>query len=821
MTDLTLHIQGLHCASCVGRAEKALRAVPGVREANVNLAAETGQVAFDAPATAGSFVDALAKTGYPAEVADLTLDIQNMHCASCVGRVEKSLRAVPGVVEASVNLATETAQVRYLCGTATPKSIAEATGKSGYPATPHGHEHHARGGHDHMSHTKAEDAARLRRATLLAALLALPVFVLEMGSHLIPGMHELVMNTIGMQASRLIQFVLTTLILVFPGREFYRIGFPALFRGSPEMNSLVALGTAAAYGFSTVATFAPGLLPEGSDNVYFESAAVIVVLILLGRWLEARAKGQTGEAIRKLIDLQPATARVESNGEIVERPVSGITVGDIIHVRPGERIAVDGEVTGGTSYVDESMVTGEPVPVEKAEGAGITGGTVNGTGALTFRATRVGADTMLSRIVKMVEQAQGAKLPIQNVVDRITGWFVPAVIAAALLTIVVWLAVTGSLGNALVAGVAVLIIACPCAMGLAVPVSIMVGTGRAAELGVLFRKGDALQTLQEARVIALDKTGTLTEGRPELTDLHLAEGHDETTVLRLAAAVESRSEHPIAQAITRAAEIRGIKLPQPDAFESITGFGARATVSGQHVLIGARRLMERENVAIPDDLRSAETEFAAGGRTPLYIAADGQIAAVLSVADPIKKGTKHAIQVLHDAGLTVAMITGDARATADAIAQELGIDHVTAEVLPEGKVQAVEDLRRQGKLAFVGDGINDAPALAAADTGIAIGTGTDIAIEAADVVLMSGELTGVVNAVDLSHRVMRNIRQNLGWAFGYNILLIPVAAGVLYPATGLLLSPILAAGAMALSSVFVLSNALRLRWVAPKQEART
>lgn len=807
---LNLAVEGMTCASCVGRVEKALAAVPGVSRAAVNLANETAHVALSEDVELRSLTGALDAAGYPAVISEVTLDVESMTCASCVGRVERALKAVPGVLEAAVNLATETATVRYVEGATSPDALARVSTALGYPARVKAGEDSAK------ADRKAAEITRLGWLTLVAAALALPVFVIEMGSHLIPGMHMWVERTIGMQTSRLIQFALTTAVLFGPGLRFYTKGFPLLLKGAPDMNSLVAVGTTAAYGFSLVATFAPGLLPEGTANVYFEAAAVIVVLILLGRWLEARAKGRTGEAIRKLVGLQARTARVERGGAVVERPIEEIAVGDVIHVRPGEKIAVDGEVLSGNSFVDESMITGEPVPVEKSNGAAVVGATVNGTGALTFRATKVGTDTMLAQIIAMVEQAQGAKLPIQGMVDRITAWFVPAVMSVAALTVLVWLLFgpDPALSFALVAGVAVLIIACPCAMGLATPTSIMVGTGRAAEMGVLFRKGDALQMLQEARVVALDKTGTLTAGRPEMTDLVVADGFDETRVLSLVAAVEATSEHPIAEAITRAARSRGVSATRAEDFASITGYGVEAQVDGHRVLVGADRLMAREGIALG---ALADTGAALGrkGRTPLYAAIDGAAAAVIAVADPIKPTTPAAIAALHDLGLTVAMITGDNQGTADAIARELGIDIVSAEVLPDGKVAAVEALREKGKLAFVGDGINDAPALATADVGIAIGTGTDVAIEAADVVLMSGDLTGVVNAFDISGRTMRNIRQNLFWAFGYNTLLIPVAAGVLYPAFGILLSPVLAAGAMALSSVFVLTNALRLRWVAP------
>ena len=500
-----------------------------------------------------------------------------------------------------------------------------------------------------------------------------------------------------------------------------------------------------------------------------------------------------------------------------------IIAGDLLQVRPGEKIPVDGVVTQGSSFVDESMITGEPVPVEKTTDTKIVGGTVNGTGALVFKATHVGRDTMLSQIIRMVEDAQGAKLPIQDLVNRITLWFVPVVMAVAAITFAGWLVFgpAPTLGHALVAAVAVLIIACPCAMGLATPTSIMVGTGRAAELGVLFRQGDALQTLHDVKTVALDKTGTLTEGRPELTDLIVSDGFDKADVLQSVAALEASSEHPIAQAIVRKARLEALELPEVAEFQSITGYGISGQVDGRTVLVGADRLMTRETVNL-DSTKTTGDALGREGKTPLYVAIDGKLAAVIAVSDPIKQGTPEAIAALHGLGLSVAMITGDNKGTADAIARRLGIDTVVAEVLPDGKVAAIEELSQNGtSVAFVGDGINDAPALARADVGIAIGTGTDVAIEAADVVLMSGDLAGVVNAINVSQRTMANIRQNLFWAFSYNALLIPVAAGVFYPMFGWLLSPALAAGAMALSSVFVLTNALRLRWITPALAEQT
>lgn len=802
-------VEGMTCASCVARVEKAIRAVPGVTSASVNLATERADVRFDGTTKTADIVKAIENSGYGAAEESIELAIDGMTCASCVARIEKALKAVPGVTEANVNLATERASVRLTKGIATSASLEEAVRAAGYDAK--------RVTGDESSDEEAEkrerETRRLSRSLLIAAALTLPIFVLEMGSHFIPAVHDFVMINIGMQESWYLQFVLTTLVLFGPGLRFFQKGIPALLRLAPDMNSLVAIGTAAAWGYSVVATFASGLLPEGTANVYYEAAAVIVTLILLGRVLEARAKGRTSEAIKHLMGLQAKTARVVRDGETIEIPLADVHTGDTVLVRPGDRVPVDGTVLDGNSYVDESMITGEPVPVEKIAGADVVGGTINKTGSFTFRATKVGADTVLAQIIRMVEQAQGAKLPIQSLVDRVTAWFVPAVIAIAAVTFAIWL-VFGpdpALTFALVNGVAVLIIACPCAMGLATPTSIMVGTGRAAEIGVLFRKGEALQTLRNAEIIAIDKTGTLTKGRPELTDLDTSAGFDRNDVLALVAAVETRSEHPIAEAIVEAAKTEGIAIPTPANFEAVPGFGASAVVNGRSIHVGADRLMARLKLDVSVFANQA-ARLGSEGKSPLYAAIDGRLAAIIAVADPIKETTPQAIRMLHDLGLKVAIITGDNRRTAEAIAAKLGIDEVIAEVLPDGKVTALKRLKADGRaVAFVGDGINDAPALAEADVGLAIGTGTDVAIESADVVLMSGDLLGVPNAIALSKATIRNIKENLFWAFAYNAILIPVAAGALYPAYGLLLSPIFAAGAMALSSVFVLGNALRLR----------
>jgi Cu+-exporting ATPase len=656
----------------------------------------------------------------------------------------------------------------------------------------------------------------LKRDVLIAAIFTLPLFVLEMGAHFVPGVGHL-LHGIDRQWLHIFYFVLASIVQFGPGLRFYGKGIPALLRLSPDMNSLVVLGSTAAWAYSVVVTFLPGLMPEGTANVYFEASAVIVTLILLGRLLEAKARGRTSTAISKLVGLQPKVARVKRAGRSLEVPIDQVLAGDIVEVRPGERLAVDGVVIAGSSFVDQSMVTGEPIPAAKGEGAEVVGGTINTTGSFTYRATKVGADTLLAQIIRMVEQAQGAKLPIQALVDRVTAWFVPAVMAVAAFTFLVWFvfgpepAFTFGLVNA----VAVLIIACPCAMGLATPTSIMVGTGRAAELGVLFAKGEALQSLRGTSVVALDKTGTLTAGRPELTDFETAEGFTADEALALAATVESRSEHPIATAIAAAAEAKGLGLPPLEGFEAMPGFGARGRAGGVEVAVGADRYMERLGLDVAP-FRDVAERLGRKGRTPLYAAIGGRLAAIIAVADPVKPSTPAAIAALHAMGLKVAMITGDNRRTAEAIASGLGIDEVVAEVLPEGKVEAIRRLKSGGrKVAFVGDGINDAPALAEADVGIAIGTGTDIAIESADVVLISGDLAGVPTAIGLSQATIRNIRENLFWAFAYNALLIPVAAGVLYPVNGTLLSPMIAAGAMALSSIFVVGNALRLRRFSP------
>lgn len=795
-----------------------MREVPGVREANVNLATQRADLRFDAVPDAAAAAAAVTKAGYVPIVESTEFGVGGMTCASCVAHVEKALGGVPGVVHASVNLATERARVDMLAGSSSFQDLARAVAAAGYELR----KLDGGAGSDSERQIRQREHDELRQALIWAAVLTVPVVALEMGAHTVPVFGDVLMAWLGHRVPQYISFVLTTIILAWPGRRFFIRGVPLLLRGRPDMNALVAVGTLAAYGYSTVATFLPHWLPQGTVYVYFESAAVIVTLILAGRFLEARAKGRTSEAIRALARLQPRTARVVVDGAVRDIAIDEVQIGHLIEVRPGEKIPTDGEVVEGSSYVDESMISGESQPVKKTEGMPVIGATLNTTGAFTFRATRIGAETVLAGIIRMVEAAQGAKLPIQAVVDRVTAWFVPAVMLTSLTTFVTWL-VFGpqpALALALVNAVAVLIIACPCAMGLATPAAIMTGTGRGAELGILYRQGAALQALGEVSVVAFDKTGTLTQGRPVLTDLVPASGWQGDEVLRLAAAVEQKSEHPIARAIVEAAQARGLDAGGVDAFEAVAGMGARASVGGRHVAIGAKRFMQA--IGADADLLDADAQaFSAQAKTVLIVAVDGRVAGILCVADALKPTAKAALAELHALGVRVAMITGDNAQTAQAIAAAIGIDDVVAEALPGGKVDEVRRLEKGAgtaasvKVAFVGDGINDAPALAAADVGIAIGQGSDIAIESADVVVMASDLRKVPAAIALSRATMRNIRQNLFWAFAYNVVLIPVAAGIMYPSSRLLLSPALAAGAMAMSSIFVLGNALWLRRFAP------
>ncbi|MFA6148583.1 MAG: heavy metal translocating P-type ATPase [bacterium] len=743
-----------------------------------------------------------------------TLPVAGMTCASCVGRVERALRKVPGVVEASVNLAAETASVEYLPGVASEADLRAAVEGAGYsvPVASPGEDPVAR-----QDRTQREEEGALRLRVRVGVVLGVPLLVLSnwemiLGHGSLPFSHF---------TAGLLQFLLATPIQFYVGARFYRGAWVVARHGSTDMNTLVALGTSVAYLYSGVAAFFPSLVTaEGLVvHLYFETSAAIIVLVLLGRYFESRARGKTSEAVKKLIGLAPKTARVVRGGAEVDVPLESVVVGERVVVRPGEKVPVDGTVTEGRSAVDESMLTGEPIPVEKAPGSAVTGGTMSLDGRLLFTATRVGKDTVLSRIVAIVREAQGSKPPIGRLADVIASYFVPAVMAAAALTFLAWFFLGPEPRGtyAMVNMISVLIIACPCAMGLATPTSIMVATGRGAELGILVRDGAALETAQTVDTVVLDKTGTVTKGKPELGEVRLdpsgafrgEEGARE--FLRLAACAESGSGHPLADAVVRGAKGRGIDVAAPETFLSLPGQGIRAAVSGRAVLVGNLAWIEGEGIdaaSLVHDVR----EIADAGGSPICVAVDGRAAGVLSVADEVKDGAPEAVRRLRAMGLDVVMLTGDNRRTAKAVAEKVGISRVIAEVLPDRKAHEIRALQAEGKVvAMAGDGINDAPALAQADVGIAMGTGADIAVEAGDLVLMGGELRGVADAISLSRATLRNIRQNLFWAFAYNVVLIPVAAGALYPSFRLLLNPVFAAAAMGLSSVTVVANALRLR----------
>jgi len=736
----------------------------------------------------------------------LELRVEGMHCASCVAAVERSISKLPGVGSATVNLATERVAVDYASEAVSPARIKAAVRDAGYNPVD------LEGQRDRESDAREAEQRTLRRDLGLALGATAPLLLLAMGPMIVPGLDRLMRAAFAPPVWHTLELLLATPVQFVAGRRYYRHAWAELRHLSPGMSTLVALGTSAAYFYSALAVLVPRIFPAGTAHLYFEAAAVIVTLVLLGKYLESRARGRTSEAIHKLVRLQPPMALVLRDGERREVPVAEVVPGDRIAVRPGDRIPVDGVVLDGSSWVDESMITGEPLPVEKRPGDEVVGGTLNDTGAFEFRATRVGQDGVLAHIIRMVEQAQAGKPPIQRLADRIAGVFVPLVLAVALLTFGVWLAVgpAPALELALVAAVSVLVVACPCAMGLATPTAILVGTGRAAEMGILFRRGSALEELARVDTVLLDKTGTLTLGRPELVELHVIEG-DEREVLTLVAAAEAQSEHPVARAIVAAARERNIRPLPVASFRAEPGSGLEACVEGRVVHVGSERYMKRLGVPTAAAAERA-AQLAAAARTPLWAAVDGRLVALLAVADPLKEGSVEAVRDLERLGLDVRLVTGDDERTARAVARAAGIERVVAEALPADKVAEVERLKREGRrVAFVGDGINDAPALAQADVGIAIGSGTNIAVEAGDVILMTGDPRSLAAAWRLSRRTLRTIEINFFWAYAYNVALIPLAAGALYPGLGLLLDPMLAAAAMSVSSLFVVTNSLRLR----------
>ncbi len=809
MKRLALPVEGMSCASCVARVEGALRRTPGVVAAQVNLASERASVSFDpGQVTVGDLAAAVRRVGYEVPSQRAVIPIAGMSCASCVGRVEDALLAVDGVLAASVNLAHEQATVEFIPGVAASGDLERAVRSAGYePLTPEER------GVDREAERRAREQGALLTRLIGATALSLPIL---WGS--LPHMGVRVPAP-ALLHNWVVQFVLATPVQIWAGWRFYRGMWAAARHGTADMNTLIAVGTSAAYLYSVAATFFPGWFAGGAiaPSVYFETSSIIIVFVLLGRYLESRARGRTGDAIRRLMRLQPRTARVVRDGSETDVPVEDVQAGDVVVVRPGEKIPADGVVLDGFSTVDESMITGESMPAEKAAGGAVIGATLNRTGTFRFRATKVGRDTALAQIIRLVEEAQGSKAPIQRLADRVAAYFVPVVIVIALITAAAWLRFgpQPALTYALVGFVAVLIIACPCALGLATPTAIMVGTGRGAEAGILIRGGEALETAHRITAVVLDKTGTLTRGTPAVTDILPGQGFDAGTLLRLAGTAERGSEHPVGEAIVARARADGIDLGEPAAFEAIPGEGIVATVDGQRVLVGNAVLLLRHGIS-PAVLDARAAGLAEEGRTPMHVAVNGQAAGVIGVADTLKPASREVVAALRGMGLQVVMLTGDNRRTAEAIASQVGVDRVLAEVRPDEKAAQVGAMQREGHVvAMVGDGINDAPALARADLGIAIGAGTDVAIESAGIVLIGDDLRGVLSAIALSRRTMRTIRQNLFWAFAYNVALIPVAAGVLYPVLGVMLNPALAALAMAFSSVTVVGNSLRLRGYRP------
>lgn len=816
---ITIPIKGMTCASCVSHVSHALEEIPGIDEVNVNLATEKATVGLEnGNVTLDELVYAVEDAGYGVGTEKTTLAIGGMTCASCVSHVEKALAEVNGIVSANVNLATERATVEFVPGIAGISDMRHAVEDAGYSVIS-------------VIGDENDDAATPRDVTILRRkfIVSLVVAGAIMALMFTPG----VMDVLPFKMDYLL-FVLATPIQFWAGRQFYISAWGALKHGTSNMNTLIAVGTSVAYFYSVAVTFLGNsfFFDTIDAETFFDTSTAIIGLVLLGKYLEARAKSRASNAIKSLMGLQPKTARVMRNGQESDISIEDLEVGDLVLVRPGERVPVDGEVTEGSSSIDESMLTGESVPVEKTPGSEVYGATINATGSFTFRASKVGRDTMLSRIIQLVEEAQGSKAPIQRLADLIAAYFVPTVIAAAAITFVVWLVIgpSPSYVHAILTAVAVLIIACPCAMGLATPAAIMVGTGKGAEYGILIRSAAALERAHKIQTVVLDKTGTLTMGKPSVTDV-VTVGITENELLTLAASAERGSEHPLGEAIVAAANDRGLSLGEARDFNALPGFGVEASINGKSLSLGNLALMQKEGMYL-NGLEARAEELALQGKTPMFVATDGEVRGVIAVADTIRPESRLAVKAMQAQGLEVVMLTGDNQRTADAIALELGIDRVVAEVLPEDKAAQIVALQNEGKtIAMVGDGINDAPALAQADVGIAIGTGTDVAMEAADITLVRGDLRGISTAILLSKATMRTIRQNLFWAFAYNVALIPIAAGILFPlfSDGTVpaalkpvlgefgfLNPILAAAAMAISSVTVITNSLRLRRFKPK-----
>ncbi|MFD1416641.1 heavy metal translocating P-type ATPase [Oceanobacillus jeddahense] len=795
--EVSLQIQGMTCAACANKIEKGLNKIDGVEEANVNFAIEKTKVVYDPEKTGiQDFEEKVEKLGYHVVHDKQTFDISGMTCAACANRVEKGLQKMDGVSQATVNFAMENATVEYDQGQVTVNDMIEKVKKLGYTLQ-------VQASKEEAANNKDEEIRHQTGKFIFSAILTLPllwtmVTHFEFTSFIYSP--DMLMNP-------WVQLALAAPVQFIVGAQFYKSAYKALKNGSANMDVLVALGTTVAFVYSIFLGYEWQVQGQvGMPELYFEAAAVIITLILLGKLFEVRAKGRTGQAIQKLLGMQAKTARVIRNGEEQEIAIEEVIVGDMVMVRPGEKIPVDGQIVKGESAVDESMITGESIPVDKKTGDVAIGSTINKNGLLTMEATKVGKDTALSQIVKVVEEAQGSKADIQRVADKVSGVFVPIVVGIALVTGLVWyfFVAPGDLRSALVPAITVLVIACPCALGLATPTSVMAGSGRAAELGVLFKGGEYLENTRNLNTIVLDKTGTVTKGEPELTDVLPEQGFTEEEVLAFVASAENNSEHPLAEAIVKGAKAEGVQIQETDSFEAIPGYGIQASVDGKMIFVGTRKLMKRENIvvsSVEDNMANLESD----GKTAMLIGLENQLAGVIAVADTVKETSKTAIQRMHEQGLEVIMLTGDNQRTADAIGKQVGIDRVIAEVIPEQKADEVRKLQQEGKkVAMVGDGVNDAPALAVADIGMAIGTGTDVAIEAADITLMRGDLNSVADSVQISAKTMRNIKQNLFFAFFYNSASIPVAA------IGLL-APWVAGAAMAFSSVSVVLNALRLQ----------
>jgi len=804
---VTLPVTGMSCANCAVNIERNVKRLEGVRDANVNFATEHASVTFDVSEIGlNDVVGKIQDAGYGVARSTVELPITGMTCANCAMTVERTLKKkVPGVLNASVNFATERALVEYVAGMATVDEMIGAIQGAGYGAIRPSEES------DGEDAELAARRAEIKDQTikfLVGILFAAPLFFLSMGRDfglLGPWSHATWVNWMFLALATPVQF--------YTGWDYYSGGFKSLKSGGANMDVLVAMGSSVAYFYSLAVLFHAPL----GEHVYFETSAVIITLIKLGKMLESRTKGRTGGAIRKLMELRPKSATILENGKEVEVPLSMVKVGDVVIVRPGESIPVDGLILEGESSVDESMLTGEPLPVEKGPGDGVVGGTINEDGLLRFETRKVGKDTALARIVRMVQEAQGSKAPVQALADRVAAVFVPGVIGIALITFILWWTLGGQFVPAMIRMVAVLVIACPCALGLATPTAIMAGTGKGAEKGMLFKNSEALEAAAKLQTVVLDKTGTITMGRPSVGDIVLSDGsiRTEEDLLRLGASVEKGSEHPLGRAIVKEAEERGIALFKPEEFKALRGAGVQAKIDGRDVLVGKPKWLKEKGVSLGglDDEIGALQEK---GKTVMAVAVDGKLGGLIAVADKVKPDSREAVSFLHKQGIHVIMLTGDNVQTAGAIASEVNIDEIIAEVKPEEKADKVKQLQEDGaRIGMVGDGINDAPALAQADVGFAIGTGTDVAIEAGDVILVSGNLTGVSKAVRLSRRTMRTVMQNLFWAFAYNVVLIPVAAGVLYPFDFMpsflrQLHPILAALAMAMSSITVVSNSLLL-----------